>query len=216
VLGLQVMEHEGIAAFYTSYRTTLVMNVPFTAVHFATYEAAKKALGQLGEEEGKRVRITLRRTWWRGAAGALASAATNPLDVVKTRLQCQVTWGTLLGGLKFEVWGLRFRVWGLGFRLQSRLRVEGCGLRAAGSSTIPVWFCLLWCLACSCPQGVCGSRRFQSGSVLGAMRSLVAEEGPRVLWRGVAARVMFHTPAAAICWSTYEACKTFLKGQGSA
>jgi solute carrier family 25 iron transporter 28/37 len=33
---------EGFGAFYTSYPTTVVMNVPFTAVHFASYEAAKK------------------------------------------------------------------------------------------------------------------------------------------------------------------------------
>lgn len=33
---------EGLGAFYKSYRTTVVMNVPFTAVHFAAYEAGKK------------------------------------------------------------------------------------------------------------------------------------------------------------------------------
>lgn len=91
--GWQVMEHEGIRAFYTSYRTTLVMNVPFTAVHFATYEAAKKALGQLGGGPGGEASEDHFATHLvaGGAAGALASAATNPLDVVKTRLQCQVT-----------------------------------------------------------------------------------------------------------------------------
>lgn len=38
----KTMKNEGIGAFYKSYRTTVVMNIPFTAVHFAAYEAGKK------------------------------------------------------------------------------------------------------------------------------------------------------------------------------
>ncbi|CAM6098926.1 unnamed protein product [Calypogeia fissa] len=36
------------------------------------------------------------------------------------------------------------------------------------------------------------------------------EEGPGALLRGIRPRILFHTPAAAICWSTYEAGKSFL------
>lgn len=42
------------------------------------------------------------------------------------------------------------------------------------------------------------------------MKLIVREEGPRALWRGWRPRIMFHTPAAAICWSTYEAMKGVL------
>lgn len=38
----KTMQEEGLSAFYRSYRTTVVMNIPFTAVHFAAYEAGKK------------------------------------------------------------------------------------------------------------------------------------------------------------------------------
>jgi solute carrier family 25 iron transporter 28/37 len=38
----KTMKAEGLSAFYKSYRTTVVMNIPFTAVHFAAYEAGKK------------------------------------------------------------------------------------------------------------------------------------------------------------------------------
>jgi solute carrier family 25 iron transporter 28/37 len=38
----KTMKEEGFSAFYKSYRTTVVMNIPFTAVHFAAYEAGKK------------------------------------------------------------------------------------------------------------------------------------------------------------------------------
>lgn len=88
----RVMREEGFGAFYASYRTTVLMNAPFTAVHFATYEAAKKALVEIspervvgGDEEGWLVHATAG-----AAAGGLAAAVTTPLDVVKTQLQCQV------------------------------------------------------------------------------------------------------------------------------
>ncbi|GJP32908.1 hypothetical protein CLOM_g17492 [Closterium sp. NIES-68] len=150
----KMMQEEGLTAFYRSYRTTLVMNVPFTAVHFATYEATKVWLGRAlpGEalpgqgvlDEDRLLTHVLAG----GAAGALASAVTNPLDVVKTRLQC---------------------------------------------------------------QGVCGVKRIQSASVTAALRSIVREEGWGALLRGMRARMLFHTPAAAIVWSTYEASKNLLR-----
>lgn len=83
-----------------------------------------------------------------GAAGALASAVTTPLDVIKTRLQC---------------------------------------------------------------QGVCGADRYANGSVLAAARTIIQREGPLALLKGMRPRMLFHTPAAAICWSTYEAGKSFLQ-----
>lgn len=86
---VRMVREEGIRAFYASYKTTVVMNAPFTAVHFSTYEAVKKLLIEVSlegaSEEGILVHLTAG-----GAAGALASAITTPLDVVKTRLQCQV------------------------------------------------------------------------------------------------------------------------------
>ncbi|GMH29107.1 hypothetical protein Nepgr_030950 [Nepenthes gracilis] len=143
----RVMAEEGVGAFYASYRTTVVMNAPFTAVHFATYEAAKRGLLEMeseDEEEGLVVHATA------GAvSGAVAAAVTTPLDVVKTRLQC---------------------------------------------------------------QGVCGCDRYSSSSIGAVSRAIVKKDGYGGLMRGWAPRVLFHAPAAAICWSTYEASKAvFLK-----
>ncbi len=62
----------------------LVMNVPYTAIHFAVYESTKKAL------DTTRYQGTLASQLTAGAlAGGVASAVTNPLDVVKTRLQLE-------------------------------------------------------------------------------------------------------------------------------
>ncbi|GLJ37368.1 hypothetical protein SUGI_0758320 [Cryptomeria japonica] len=142
----RIMKEEGFRAFYASYRTTVVMNAPFTAVHFATYEAVKKVLMKFSPENASEEHL-LAHVIAGGAAGALASAVTTPLDVVKTRLQC---------------------------------------------------------------QGVCGAERFTSSSILNAAQKIVTKEGPAALMKGLKPRMLFHAPAAAICWSTYEASKSFL------
>lgn len=56
-----MLREEGLRAFYVSYRTTVVMNVPFTAVHFASYEAAKKVLVELSPDKASEVRAQLWR-----------------------------------------------------------------------------------------------------------------------------------------------------------
>ncbi|KAG0504302.1 hypothetical protein KC19_N044700 [Ceratodon purpureus] len=73
----KTMKEEGLSAFYRSYRTTVVMNVPFTAVHFAAYEAGKKVLAEIYPEYANEEHLVIHITAG-GAAGALASAVTNP------------------------------------------------------------------------------------------------------------------------------------------
>jgi solute carrier family 25 iron transporter 28/37 len=85
----RVLVEEGIGAFYASYKTTVVMNAPFTAVHFATYEAAKRGLIEVSPDIADDERLVVHATAG-AAAGALAAIVTTPLDVVKTQLQCQV------------------------------------------------------------------------------------------------------------------------------
>lgn len=85
----RVLREEGFGAFYASYRTTVLMNAPFTAVHFATYEATKRGLMEISPESANDERVVVHAT--AGAlAGASAAFVTTPLDVVKTQLQCQV------------------------------------------------------------------------------------------------------------------------------
>ena len=51
----RILREEGFRAFYASYRTTVVMNAPFTAVHFSTYEAAKKILMEFSPDKANEV-----------------------------------------------------------------------------------------------------------------------------------------------------------------
>lgn len=141
---VKVMLHqEGPSAFFKSLRTTVLMNVPFTAIHFSAYEAGKRALGDAGQQEGLQTELLAG-----GVAGGLAAAITTPMDVVKTRLQ--------LSG------------------------VHAHAKRPAVTALLP------------------------------SLRQLVAEEGLQSLWHGIQPRVLFHVPAAAVCWGTYETMKRLL------
>ncbi|KAI3447821.1 hypothetical protein Pfo_004486 [Paulownia fortunei] len=144
----RVLMEEGFGAFYASYRTTVVMNAPFTAVHFATYEAAKRGLMEVSPESAGDDETLLVHATAGAAAGALAAAITTPLDVVKTQLQC---------------------------------------------------------------QGVCGCDRFSSSSIEDVIQTIKKKDGYGGLMRGWIPRMLFHAPAAAICWSTYEAVKSFFQ-----
>ncbi|CAA6669291.1 unnamed protein product [Spirodela intermedia] len=121
----RVFREEGFRAFYASYRTTVVMNAPFTAVHFATYEAAKRGLTEVSPDSADDGSLVVHATAG-AAAGALAASVTTPLDVIKTQLQCQ-------------------------------------------------------------------------------------RDGYGGLMRGWKPRMLFHAPAAAICWSAYESSKSFFQ-----
>ena len=84
----QMMREEGLVAFYRSYPTTVLMNLPFMAVHFAGYEAFKLLLSPTDQPESHGVAQELLA----GAlTGACAGFVSTPLDVVKTRIQTQVT-----------------------------------------------------------------------------------------------------------------------------
>lgn len=140
-----VYVHHGVAAFFAGYKATLLMNVPFTATYFTGYELTKRLILDFRHIDDNQFSASSHCI--AGAfAGAVASAATNPLDVVKTRLQT---------------------------------------------------------------QGEVGARRYRG--LLDALRVIRDEEGLAGLMRGVRPRVLFHIPAAAICWTTYEFCKHLFK-----
>ncbi|KAI9092446.1 mitochondrial carrier [Phlyctochytrium arcticum] len=84
---LDIFRKEGMAAFYVSYPTTLMMTIPFQSIHFSTYEYFRQSFNPSGRYDPK-THIAA------GAiAGAAAAALTNPLDVAKTLLQTRGTAG---------------------------------------------------------------------------------------------------------------------------
>jgi solute carrier family 25 iron transporter 28/37 len=100
-----VLKNEGMKAFYISYPTTLMMNVPYTMVHFIAYETFKYLLhndhhhdhddhDEHDHDDHHHHHGERKEQMWKhfvsgGIAGTLGAAVSNPFDVVKTRLQTQ-------------------------------------------------------------------------------------------------------------------------------
>lgn len=74
---------DGVRGLYVSYPTTLLMNVPYGGVLVACNESLKLLLNPTGEQNLPAFLVA------GGLSGACAAAVTNPLDVVKTRLQTE-------------------------------------------------------------------------------------------------------------------------------
>uniref|UniRef100_A0A0K8TN89 Putative mitochondrial carrier protein pet8 n=1 Tax=Tabanus bromius TaxID=304241 RepID=A0A0K8TN89_TABBR len=78
-----IYQTEGLKAFYRSYSTQLIMNLPYQTIHFTTYEFFQNMFNH-DRKYNPPVHVLAG-----GAAGATASAFTTPLDVVKTLLNTQ-------------------------------------------------------------------------------------------------------------------------------
>lgn len=77
----------GVRGLYTGYLPAVLEDVPDMAVKFAAYETMRNVHAQLtGKKRGEASRVE--DLIMGGTAGALAAAATTPLDVVKTRMMC--------------------------------------------------------------------------------------------------------------------------------
>ena len=173
----KTLRNEGIRAFYRSYPTTLAMNVPFTAIHFSVYEGAKRALFKASEAEREGFAVQFAAG---GIAGGLAAAMTNPMDVVKTRMQTECV-------------------------------LLDCDVAKSAEQTAN-GVCTVRGQPKICPQELAAMRVRTAAaakitSPFSIARVIVRDEGVMALASGMGARVLFHIPAAAICWTTYEAAK---------
>lgn len=103
----KVFHQEGFGAFYRSYTTQLVMNLPYQAIHFSTYEFLQESFNK------ERRYSPMVHVVAGGAAGAAAAAFTTPLDVCKTLLNTQEEGVGQTKGL-FEAIRKVYRVAGIG------------------------------------------------------------------------------------------------------
>eukprot|EP00045_Choanoeca_perplexa_P006317 m.53745 g.53745 ORF g.53745 m.53745 type:complete len:330 (+) comp13579_c0_seq2:366-1355(+) len=78
-----IAAREGPSAFYRSFTTSLLMNVPFHSVYLVLYNASRKFLNPEG------IYSPATHLLSGGLAGGIAAAATTPLDNCKTLLNTQ-------------------------------------------------------------------------------------------------------------------------------
>eukprot|EP00055_Hartaetosiga_balthica_P014112 m.75778 g.75778 ORF g.75778 m.75778 type:complete len:314 (-) comp8495_c0_seq1:1616-2557(-) len=141
-----VYANEGIGAFYRSFSTQLLMNIPFQCAYLVTYETCRKFFNPDGTYHAPTHLVS-------GAiAGAFAASITTPLDVLKTFLNTQEACKGALAGLETQ-------------------------LPPTHRSASIIMF---------------------------AFRSVFEAYGWRGFVRGLSARVVASSPAAAISWSVYE------------
>ena len=174
----QMISKEGPVALYRSFPITLLANVPYGMIMVTTNESLKQiwTRSSNGDVVGHHEPLTLTTTLLASsAAGLVASAATTPLDRIKTLLQTQQ-------------------------------------MAPACWPTPPA----------NCPRGVnvanavaatkagAGSDPLVLQNALQAFQHILRHEGPVGLFRGLVPRVMSHTPAVAISWTTYETAKSAL------
>ncbi|CAK9439716.1 uncharacterized protein LODBEIA_P38160 [Lodderomyces beijingensis] len=80
-LAADIYKKEGLSAFYISYPTTLLTNIPFAALNFGFYEYCSSLLNPSHSYNPYLHCVS------GGVAGGIAAALTTPFDCIKTVLQ---------------------------------------------------------------------------------------------------------------------------------
>lgn len=94
-----ILRDEGVRGIYKGYGATLLSFGPFSACYFLFYEQCKRAFRDM--EHTKQLTV-LQSLTCSASAGALASVLTNPLDLVKLRLQIQRYKGASYTGVAYR------------------------------------------------------------------------------------------------------------------
>jgi len=83
-----IARNEGMLALYSGYKATIVRDLPFSAFQFALYEQFRQI--SMGLTNSADIGLGL-EILTAVSAGGIAGVATCPLDVVKTRIQTQIS-----------------------------------------------------------------------------------------------------------------------------
>uniref|UniRef100_A0A8D0HE85 Solute carrier family 25 member 33 n=1 Tax=Sphenodon punctatus TaxID=8508 RepID=A0A8D0HE85_SPHPU len=213
-----ILEKEGIRSLFRGLGPNLVGVAPSRAIYFAAYSGAKENLNAVLVPESKQVHMLSA-----ACAGITSSTLTNPIWLVKTRMQLEA----------------RTRGENRSNALQCALRVyQAEGLRGfyrgisasyAGVSETIIHFVIYEALKQHCyffslmaaaavsktcasciayPHEVIRTRLREEGSryrsLVQTLRLVVREEGALALYRGLQAQLIRQIPNTAIMMATYE------------
>ena len=213
---------EGWRGLYRSFPITVMTNVPYGMIMMTTNEWLRGVLEDglygihphhLEEKEENPFHFATILLSGMGA-GTVASAATAPLDRVKTRLQTQ-RMGMApprRGGAVAEERALAAARGEPKVCPKMAVRDVGRALGFPGGATLSSASIVASDSVVRQPGAAVGRTPFKTyyATPLEAFRSILQEEGPCGLFRGTLPRVALHAPSVAISWTAYEMAKDWL------
>lgn len=200
-----VVRSEGVRALYVAMPTTLMMNIPYGIVMVPVNESARKILNPSGQ-------YNISASMAAGClAGGVAGAFTNPLDVVRTRLQTQnlEPCPTTLK-LKVAVGPVQVDISPGKRPPQPHISTTPAGSMASNGHSSSNISKAGFVIKSSYYSTLRSIMRAPFEGMLEVSKRIWREEGARGFLRGVAPRVMVQAPAVAISWTAYEGMKTVL------
>lgn len=95
----RIFVREGWKAFYVSYPTTLMLNVPFHGIQFPIYEQIRSYFHDNdSNNDYSKTYVPWGHLIGGGIAGGMAAMITTPIDVIKTTLQTRNIYETKITG----------------------------------------------------------------------------------------------------------------------
>ncbi|KAJ1428049.1 mitochondrial carrier domain-containing protein [Ochromonadaceae sp. CCMP2298] len=224
-----VIQADGLRALYISLPTTVLMNIPFGGIMVAVNESVRKVLDPSGN-------VNVGASLLAGSiAGAVAAALTNPLDVIKTRLQTQnLEQSTLNKSPSYPYPNHSSSTSRAGssssipHRKKSTFKSMPVG---EGGFNLGFWnrdlsSSLLGTRSSSSSSNSGGGGKpggpdqtiswksyHKLAGVRETVRNILAEEGPAGFLRGIIPRMLVHAPSVAVSWTAYEAMKALISSR---
>lgn len=194
---VDMIQHEGWHSLYRSFPITLATNVPYGMVMVATNEFCKKQLSSSQQHHHQHQPLdTATILVSSSVAGLVASAITTPLDRIKTALQTQQLAPACQLGRQYCPKQQQL--------LQQQQQMGSNSSFALGShNNTTTTIRPLPSVQNHHPSGVYANWRQAAAGIW-------ATEGAHGFSRGMVPRVLSHTPAVAISWTTYETAKRYL------
>lgn len=83
----KIIKYDGVSGFYRGYFISLMSNVPTSGIWWASYNVLLRELGQYFESDSLGTHKMPVQAACGVLSGAVSALATNPLDVLRTRIQ---------------------------------------------------------------------------------------------------------------------------------
>lgn len=199
-----ILKEEGIKSFYRSFPTTVIMNLPYGCIMVATNESVKEFFHSKNDDYNFVASMVAG-----SVAGSVAAALTNPLDVIKTRLQthnlqpCPIASTNSNQNIpKFETIisnqtvGTSTKVYSS--RIPNISKGLGEPIITSISQVSPIF-----------KEGYSSLRSpiHWHSTIVDTVKGILREDGYQGFLRGIGPRVLVHAPSVAISWTVYEGLK---------